>query len=143
MPLISNCFTRKSPPDGSAASGWPKPASLSASIDGGGAWQLSGRKVLASGAGHIRRPLIAAESELGSIKNEIVGQPNDYMRSPLFRGAWRVIATQLGGLEAILELYKDQLAGSRNHRDPLQLARFGDALIAGETARLWVEKPVA
>ena len=38
--------------------------------------------------------------------DEIVGAPNDYMRSPLFRGgAWRVIATQLGGLEAVLDLY--------------------------------------
>ena len=63
------------------------------------------------------------------------------MTSPLFRGgAWRVIATQLGGVEAILDHYKAQLSGVRGVGDPLQLARFGEALIAAETARLWVTK---
>ena len=73
--------------------------------------------------------------------DEIVGRPDDYMTSPLFRGgAWRVIAVQLGGVEAIMDLYTAQLAGSRGLGDPLQLARMGDALIAAETARLWVGK---
>ena len=73
--------------------------------------------------------------------DEIIGQPGDYLTSPLFRGgAWRVIAVQLGGVEAILDLYQTQLAGSRNATDALQLARFGKALIAAETARLWVGK---
>ena len=140
--------------------------------------RLEGRKVLASGAGYIRRPLIAARTEAGSVMvipriddiaradsrgwttlgmratatgdvdftglrvdaSEIVGCPDDYMRSPLFRGgAWRVIATQLGGVEAILAAHGNQLAGSRDPSDPVQLARYGEALIAAETARLWVE----
>lgn len=139
--------------------------------------RLKGHKILASGAGHIRRPLIAAATAAGSLMvipyveerrrvdasswttlgmratatgtvdftdialadDEIVGAPNDYMRSPLFRGgAWRVIATQLGGVEAVLDLFRAQLAGGRSAGDPLQLARFGEALIAVETARLWV-----
>ncbi len=142
-----------------------------------GSARLKGHKILASGAGHIRRPLIAAATAAGSLmviphveeqrradasgwttlgmratatgtvdftdivlhEDDIVGAPNDYMRSPLFRGgAWRVIATQLGGVEAVLALYKAQLAGGRSAGDPVQLARFGEALIAAETARLWV-----
>ncbi len=138
--------------------------------------RLRGRKILASGAGHVRRPLVAAKVDEGSLMtipfvadpartdasgwttlgmratatgtvdftglsvgdDEIVGAPNDYMTSPLFRGgAWRVIATQLGGVEAILDHYRTQLSGVG---DPLQLARFGEALIAAETARLWVTK---
>ena len=74
-------------------------------------------------------------------EDEIVGKPGDYMTSPWFRGgAWRVIAVQLGGVEAILDHYRDQLAESRNASDPLQLARYGEALIAAETARLWVRQ---
>ena len=138
---------------------------------------LDGRKILASGCGHFRRPLVAVLSEAGSTmaipfiadasradtsgwtiqgmratatgtidftgievtRAEIVGEPGDYMRSPYFRGgAWRVIAVQLGGLEAIMDLYREQVAESRNAVDPLQRARFGEALIAVETARLWV-----
>ena len=141
--------------------------------------RLRGRKILASGSGHIRRPLIAAKTDGGSLMtipyvadpartdaggwttlgmratatgtvdftgipvsdHEIVGKPDDYMTSPLFRGgAWRVIATQLGGVEAILDQYRLQLSGVRGVGDPLQLARFGEALIAAETARLWVTK---
>ncbi len=138
---------------------------------------LQGRKILASGCGHFRRPLVAAVSAEGSrmvipfladaaradasawttqgmratatgsvdftgiavTSAEIVGEAGDYMRSPFFRGgAWRVIAVQLGGLEGLMALYKAQVAGSRNASDPLQLARFGEALIAAQTARLWV-----
>ncbi len=140
---------------------------------------LKGEKILASGAGHFRRPLVAARDGEASMMvipfvadplradagswttlgmratatgtvdftgirvgaDEIVGKPGDYMTSPWFRGgAWRVIAVQLGGVEAILGHFRDQLAGSRNVSDPLQLARFGETLIAAETARLWVRQ---
>ena len=141
--------------------------------------RLQGRKILASGSGHFRRPLVAARTEAGSQMvipfvgdpgradasrwttlgmratatgtvdftgiavgaDEFVGEPDDYMTSPLFRGgAWRVIATQLGGVEAVFDQYRTQLAGVRGADDPLQLARFGEAVIAAETARLWVTK---
>ena len=152
------------------------PLRLERGIDG---MTLRGRKILASGSGHFRRPLVAAldgedsmmvipfaadplraeaggwttlgmrATSTGTVDftgipvsdDEVVGKPDDYTTSPWFRGgAWRVIAVQLGGVEAILDLYRDQLAGSRNASDPLQLARFGDALIAAETARLWVRQ---
>ena len=148
----------------------------------GGGYSLRGKKILCSGAGHFRRPLVAADFEGGSVmviphvaepgrvdnagwtahgmratatgtvdftgievgEDEIVGRPGDYLRSPYFRGgAWRVIAVQLGGLEAILDHYRSQLGQSPLRDHPLQLARFGEALIAVETARLWVDKACA
>lgn len=140
---------------------------------------LVGGKILCSGAGHVRRPLVAADTADGSIMlipsvadvdradargwishgmratatgsvdfngivitpDEIVGKPGDYLRSPYFRGgAWRVIAAQLGGLEAIFGEYRRQLASGPHRDHPLQLARFGEAAIAAETARLWVRE---
>ena len=146
--------------------------------DQAGRMVLHGRKILCSGAGHFRRPLVAAEHEGGSVMviphvadaradasgwtaqgmratatgtvdftdlvigpDEIVGPPGDYLRSPYFRGgAWRVIAVQLGGLEAILDQYRMQLADTPHRDHPIQLARFGEAAIACETARLWVKQ---
>ena len=146
---------------------------------GNGRLVLRGRKVLCSGAGHFRRPLVAAEHDGGSQMvipfvdppdraeaaswtaqgmratatgsvdfdgievgdDEIVGATGDYLRAPYFRGgAWRVIAVQLGGLEAVLDCFGAQLRASPNRDQPLQLARYGEAEIACETARLWVEK---
>ncbi len=138
---------------------------------------LVGGKILCSGAGYVRRPLVAADSADGSVMvipmiaeaaraeaagwtaqgmratatgtvdftgivvapGEIVGAPGDYLRSPYFRGgAWRVIAAQYGGLAAIFDEYKTQLAAGPHREQPIQLARFGEAAIAIETARLWV-----
>ena len=138
---------------------------------------LVGGKILCSGAGYVRRPLVAADSADGSVMvipmiaeasradasswtaqgmratatgtvdfteiavapDEIVGAPGDYLRSPYFRGgAWRVIAAQYGGLAAIFDEYKTQLAAGPHREQPIQLARFGEAAIAIETARLWV-----
>ncbi len=73
--------------------------------------------------------------------DDILGQPGDYLRSPYFRGgAWRVLAVQLGGVEAVLDLYRAQLRPSPHRDNPVQLARFGAAAIAAETARLWVAR---
>ena len=139
---------------------------------------LRGRKILCSGSGHFRRPLVAADFDGGSVmlipdigvgrsdasgwtaqgmratatgtvdfdglivqEHELVGCLGDYLRPPYFKGgAWRVIAVQLGGVEAIMTLYKAQLAASPHRAHPVQLARFGAAAIAAETARLWVRQ---
>ena len=145
----------------------------------GGRLVLRGGKILCSGAGQFRRPLIAADHDGGSQlaiplidpprraeaaswtaqgmratatgsvdfdgivvhEDELVGAKGDYLRSPYFRGgAWRVIAVQLGGLEAVLEAFGAQLRGGPHCDQPLQLARYGEAEIACETARLWVKK---
>ncbi len=142
---------------------------------------LQGHKVLASGSGFVRRPLVAADDNDGSLMlipdvdggrvdasgwtahgmratatgtvsfsglavaaDEIVGRAGDYLKPPFFRGgAWRVIAVQLGGLLGLLDEYREQLGASPHREHPLQLARFGEALIAVETARLWVRQACA
>ena len=158
---------------------WMAGAPLRLERDGSGRLVLRGRKMLCSGAGHFRRPLVAAEHDGGSVMaipfvdpphraeatswtaqgmratatgsvdfdgiavgdDELVGVKGDYLRSPYFRGgAWRVIAVQLGGLEAVLDTFGALLRDGPNRDQPLQLARYGEAEIACETARLWVER---
>ena len=67
------------------------------------------------------------------------GHPGDYLREPDFSaGAWRTSAVTLGGLDALLAEAVKQLQGRSRLGDPHQQARMGEALIAGETARLWM-----
>ncbi len=71
----------------------------------------------------------------------LIGQPGDYLRQPEFSaGAWRTSAVTLGGLEALVEAARRQLAARNRHEAPHQAARMGAALIAQETALLWVRK---
>lgn len=95
------------------------------------AWTAHGMRATATGTVNF--------SGIAISPDEVVGCPGDYLRSPFFRGgAWRVIAVQLGGLAAILAEYRAQLSQSPHRDHPLQLARYGEAAIAYETARLWV-----
>ncbi len=67
------------------------------------------------------------------------GQPGDYMREPDFScGAWRTSAVTLGGIEALGEHLRTQLVGRGRASAPAQQTRVGQALIATETARLWM-----
>lgn len=96
-------------------------------------WTALGMRATATGTVDFTGIAIGAD--------EIVGRAGDYLRPPFFRGgAWRVIAVQLGGVEAILDHYKEQLDESPHRDHPIQLARFGEAMIACETARLWVRQ---
>lgn len=71
----------------------------------------------------------------------IVGRPGDYLRQPVFSaGAWRTSAVTLGGLEALIEAMRVQLVGRGRDGNPHQRGRVGRAMIAQETARLWLEK---
>jgi hypothetical protein len=70
----------------------------------------------------------------------ILGAPGDYLREPDFSaGAWRGSAVALGGLIALLDLGITQLCASGRLDSPHTQARLGEALIARETSRLWVE----
>ncbi|MCK0207951.1 acyl-CoA dehydrogenase family protein [Starkeya koreensis] len=146
----------------------------------GGGLELEGRKIFASGAGHVASPLITACDEAGDLlmvllrldgglradlsgwkahgmrasasgsysfsglpvtPEDIIGGPGDYHRQPHFSaGAWRFCAVQLGGIERLVEEGRAFLRRHRRDGDPHQRARMGEAAIAAETARLWVER---
>lgn len=147
---------------------------------GQGAWRLEGRKIYASGAGRIERPLVTARTEDGTVRMvvpylepetgsdlsdwvahgmrasatgtqdftgvevteaELVGEPGDYLRQPVFSaGAWRFAAVHLGGIERLLDELRRHLVAGKRDADPYQLARVGEAAIAAETAHLWLER---
>ncbi len=66
----------------------------------------------------------------------LFGAPGDYLREPDFStGAWRGSAVAWGGLRALIAEVRDQLVRRGRDGDPHQRARFGQLLIAGETAR--------
>ena len=71
----------------------------------------------------------------------VIGQPGDYLREPDFScGAWRSSAAASGALDALAEAVRAALV-RRGHADaPMQQARFGQVLIAQETARLWMAR---
>ncbi len=69
----------------------------------------------------------------------VFGAPGDYLREPdLSCGAWRTSAVTLGGIEALVEQIRQQLQARGRAGDPHQQARLGEALVAAETARLWM-----
>ena len=73
--------------------------------------------------------------------NEVIGGLDDYTREPTFSaGAWRTSAVTLGGLDALIAEMQQQLRARNRHEDPHQLSRMGQALIARESARLWIER---
>ena len=70
-------------------------------------------------------------------RQALLGKAGDYDRDPRFTaGAWRFCAVQLGGIEALLI---EARAGMRDafRQDPVQRARFADAVIAMRTAGMW------
>ncbi|EIZ79855.1 acyl-CoA dehydrogenase [Novosphingobium sp. Rr 2-17] len=74
---------------------------------------------------------------------DLLGLPGDYDRDPRFTtGAWRFVAVQLGGIEALL--IETRLAMSEVARgDPLQRAKFAECVAATRTAYLWVRECAA
>jgi alkylation response protein AidB-like acyl-CoA dehydrogenase len=71
----------------------------------------------------------------------VLGEPGDYMREPdLSAGAWRASAVALGGLIALVEIATEQLRMSGRLENPHTQARLGQAMIARETAAMWVRR---
>ncbi|AQS88550.1 acyl-CoA dehydrogenase family protein [Neoasaia chiangmaiensis] len=71
----------------------------------------------------------------------IVGRPGDYLRQPEFSaGAWRGAAVALGGLDRLIDLMRTELLARERDGNPHQQVRFGQALIARETAALWTRQ---
>jgi hypothetical protein len=71
----------------------------------------------------------------------IIGPPGIYLQEPEFSaGAWRTCAALLGGLDALVIEARKQLIARHRDDQPYQLARVGYALIAQETAAMWVRR---
>ncbi|MFC3123786.1 acyl-CoA dehydrogenase family protein [Pseudoroseomonas globiformis] len=71
----------------------------------------------------------------------ILGEPDAYFAQPDFSaGAWRFLAVQLGGAEALVSALRQHLRATGRGADPHQGTRFGQAVTALETARLWVAR---
>ena len=97
------------------------------------AWRAHGMRASATGTLDFAGIAVAAE--------DILGGPDDYFRQPDFSGgAWRFAAVQLGGIEAVFDIWRGHLAATGRGGDPHQLARLGEGAIAVEGARLWVER---
>ncbi len=71
----------------------------------------------------------------------LIGEPGDYLRQPEFSaGAWRGIAVALGGIDRLVSLLRSQLHQRGRDRNPHQLVRIGEALIARESAAMWATR---
>ncbi len=71
----------------------------------------------------------------------LLGEAGDYLREPVFSaGAWRGAAGALGGLTALVNLHRAEMRRRGRDADPHQRARFGQLVLAHETARLWMDR---
>jgi alkylation response protein AidB-like acyl-CoA dehydrogenase len=95
-------------------------------------WRVRGMR--ASVSGRYSLDGMPADHEM------VLGGAGDYDRDPRFTaGAWRFCAVQLGGIEAlIIEVRQSMRDAARD--DPLQRARFAEAVIAMRGAGLWVKE---
>ena len=93
-------------------------------------WRVRGMRASVSG----RYELEGIDVDPGML----LGEPGDYDRDPRFTaGAWRFCAVQLGGVEALLAEIQQSMSPSAKS-DPIQRARFADAVAATRTAAFWV-----
>lgn len=98
-----------------------------------GGWTAQGMR--ASATGRVDFDGIATEAI------DAIGTPGAYLAQPDFSaGAWRVLAVQLGGIDAILDCLRSGLLARDRARNPHQLARVGAALVAQEAASRFVER---
>jgi len=147
---------------------------------GDGRYRLAGAKMFASGAGHVRQPIVTGRLPDGGWQmcvvpmdevataidptwwqpigmrasasykvdfsgvelaaDDLLGAPGDYHRQPWFgAGAVRFAAVQLGGAEALLDALVNYLRSLDRTADPYQRQRAGQAAIAVEGGRRWLE----
>tara|TARA_R110000868_G_scaffold411785_1_gene710571 strand:+ start:51621 stop:52619 length:999 start_codon:yes stop_codon:yes gene_type:complete len=95
-------------------------------------WRVRGMR--ATGSGLYDLSGIAVDRRM------LLGEPGDYDREPRFTaGAWRFTAVQLGGIEAlVIEIRRAMSQVAR--KDPLQRAKFADAVVFARTAYMWVKE---
>ena len=127
---------------------------VTADIPGRG-WQMTMPRMHTLGASIDRsfwHPLGMESSESfgvdftgGSVQaDQLVGQPGDFYRDPMFRGgAIRFAAVQAGAILRLHALFAEWLDEMRRGDDPYQIARLGELSIAAQEAVLWVERAAA
>jgi len=107
------------------------PANLPERADLSG-WRVRGMRATVSG----RYDLTGLRPD----DEAILGAPGDYGAEPRFTaGAWRFLAVQLGGVEALLAETRSAMSEAARG-DPLQRMKFGEAVAATRTAYLWVRE---
>lgn len=95
-------------------------------------WRVRGMRATGSGLYDLSGMTVEPAALLGLL--------GEYDLEPRFTtGAWRFTAVQLGGIEGLL--IETRLAMTDSARaDPLQRAKFADAVAATRTAYLWVRE---
>jgi len=84
---------------------------------------------------------ITTAVDFSTLTGTPIGGAGDYLREPVFSaGAWRSSAGAVGGLAALLQAYGAEIKQRGRTENPAQRARFGQAVMAFETARLWIFK---
>lgn len=97
--------------------------------------KLAGMRAATTGSIDLTGMAVSGES--------LIGEPGDYLREPVFSsGAWRSSAVALGGLAALIETARKELLSRGRANQPFQQMRFGQAVIAHETGRLWLSGAV-
>ena len=97
------------------------------------AWPMQGMRAACNGRVSLDGIAVARDA--------LVGEAGAYLRQPDFSaGAWRGMAVALGGMEALVGVMRAMLLARGRAEDPHQQARIGEALIALETARMWVHR---
>lgn len=95
-------------------------------------WRVRGMR--ATGSGSYKLDGIEVSPD------DCLGESGDYNRDPRFTaGAWRFTAVQLGGIEGLLTEIRAAMRPVARE-DPVQRARFADAVAATRTAYLWVRE---
>lgn len=95
-------------------------------------WRVRGMRATGSGSYDV--------SGIPVTKANTLGEPGDYDSEPRFTaGAWRFTAVQLGGIEGLLTETRAALSNAAK-ADPLQRAKFAEAVVATRTAGLWVRE---
>jgi alkylation response protein AidB-like acyl-CoA dehydrogenase len=95
--------------------------------------KLAGMRAAITGSVNFSGMQVAAE--------DLLGEAGDYLREPVFSaGAWRGAAAALGGLKALMHLHRAEILHRHRDADPHQQARFGQVVMAYETAYLWMRQ---
>jgi len=98
-------------------------------------WRVRGMRATGSGVYDLSGMAVTPDDRLGN--------GGDYDLEPDFTtGAWRFTAVQLGGIEALLTETRAAMSLSARE-DPLQRAKFADAVVATRSAYLWVRECAA